>query len=93
MHKTPKKQNPNVDIDKVALECARFIICCEGSKSSIRKANIIKHLESTENMPSKFYKQVIQKTEEILKRVCLVYYYYYILHIHINNMNKLIAYK
>ncbi|CAH0725480.1 unnamed protein product, partial [Brenthis ino] len=71
MSRTPlKKQNINEkNIMDIAYECARFIVFREGSKTCIRRDDIIKHLETTCHMVRSHFKEVLGPAEEILKQV------------------------
>nr|XP_021186038.2 non-structural maintenance of chromosomes element 3 homolog [Helicoverpa armigera] len=50
-------------------ECVRYIICREGSKIPIKRAEIIKHLSTTCQTPSNLVKTVLVEADRILKRV------------------------
>lgn len=71
MSRTPlKRQNLNEkNINDIALECARFIVFREGSKTSIRKEDIVKYLETTCHMARNHFKEILGPAQEILKRV------------------------
>ncbi|KAM3957934.1 non-structural maintenance of chromosomes element 3 homolog [Aphomia sociella] len=59
----------DVNVESAINECVRYIICREGSKIPIKRAEIAKHLNSTCQTPSNQVNTVIIEANKILKRV------------------------
>ncbi|XP_053611160.1 non-structural maintenance of chromosomes element 3 homolog isoform X1 [Plodia interpunctella] len=57
-----------VDEDAVN-ECVRFIVCREGSKIPIKRAEIMKHLSATTQIPGNQVKSILVEANKILKKV------------------------
>lgn len=65
---TPEESNPNLE-DHIK-ECVRFIVCREGSKIPIKRAEIVKHLANTCQTSPNQVNAVIIEANKTLKRVC-----------------------
>ncbi|XP_041982321.1 non-structural maintenance of chromosomes element 3 homolog [Aricia agestis] len=50
-------------------ECVRFVVCREGSKLPIKRAEIIKHINTNNQTPANQVNVVIVEANKILKRV------------------------
>uniref|UniRef100_A0A2A4K7V2 MAGE domain-containing protein n=1 Tax=Heliothis virescens TaxID=7102 RepID=A0A2A4K7V2_HELVI len=57
------------DLEESIKECVRYIICREGSKIPIKRAEIIKHLNTTCQTPSNMVKTILVEADKIIKRV------------------------
>ncbi|KAG6447480.1 non-structural maintenance of chromosomes element 3 homolog [Manduca sexta] len=57
------------DLKEAVIECVRFIVCREGSKIPIKRAEVVKHLETTCSTPSNLVNKVVLEANNTLKRV------------------------
>ncbi|KAL4714858.1 hypothetical protein ACJJTC_012530 [Scirpophaga incertulas] len=62
----PERQ---IDLDGAIKECVRFIVCREGSKIPIKRAEIVKHLSSTYQLPKNQVNSVIVEANRKLKEI------------------------
>ncbi|CAK1587234.1 unnamed protein product [Parnassius mnemosyne] len=59
----------NTDLKSAVKECVRYIFCREGSKIPIKRAEILKHIQSVCETPSNQVNNVIVEANNVLKTV------------------------
>lgn len=62
-------EESEANLDDAIKECVRFIVCREGSKIPIKRAEIVKHLNTTCQTLANQVNTVIVEANKTLKRV------------------------